>query len=99
MPETPQAAVVTGTPAPEPRLRPESPGETVAPYGKPGVAAWVQCRYRATAVPGMVAAMDAGQVRFALAEPVRAITPGQSAALYDEAGRLLGGGVIASSVR
>ena len=36
MPETPQAAVVTGTPAPEPRLRPESPGETVAPYGKPG---------------------------------------------------------------
>ena len=65
----------------------------------PGAAAWVQCRYRATAVPGMVAAMDAGRVRLSLAEPVRAITPGQSAALYDEAGQLLGGGVIASSVR
>lgn len=65
----------------------------------PGAAAWVQCRYRATAVPGMVAAMDAGQLRLSLAEPVRAITPGQSAALYDEAGKLLGGGVIASSVR
>ncbi|MEU0518768.1 AI-2E family transporter [Streptosporangium sp. NPDC006007] len=36
MPETPQAAVVTGVPALEPHLRPESPGETVAPYGKPG---------------------------------------------------------------
>jgi tRNA U34 2-thiouridine synthase MnmA/TrmU len=43
--------------------------------------------------------MDAGQLRLSLAEPVRAITPGQSAALYDEAGKLLGGGVIASSVR
>ena len=65
----------------------------------PGAAAWVQCRYRAAAVPGMVAAMDTACVRLSLAEPVRAITPGQSAALYDEAGRLLGGGVIASPVR
>jgi tRNA U34 2-thiouridine synthase MnmA/TrmU len=30
-----------------------------------------------------------------LAQPVRAITPGQSGALYDADGRLLGGGVIA----
>jgi len=29
-----------------------------------------------------------------LARPVRAITPGQSGALYDADGRLLGGGVI-----
>ena len=65
----------------------------------PGAAAWVQCRYRAAAVPGMVAAMDTARVRLSLAEPVRAITPGQSAALYDEAGKLLGGGVIASPVR
>jgi tRNA-specific 2-thiouridylase len=65
----------------------------------PGAAAWVQCRYRASAVPGMVAALEGGALRLSLAEPVRAITPGQSAALYDEAGRLLGGGVIASTVR
>jgi tRNA-specific 2-thiouridylase len=64
-----------------------------------GDAAWVQCRYRARAVPGMVAALDAARVRLSLAEPVRAITPGQSAALYDERGRLLGGGVITEAVR
>ena len=64
-----------------------------------GASAWVQCRYRAAAVPGMVAALDGRHVRLSLAEPVRAITPGQSAALYDEAGKLLGGGVIASTVR
>jgi tRNA-specific 2-thiouridylase len=64
-----------------------------------GDTAWVQCRYRARAVPGMVAALDAGRVRLSLAEPVRAITPGQSAALYDEGGRLLGGGVIGDTVR
>jgi len=29
-----------------------------------------------------------------LAQPVRAITPGQSGVLYDTDGRLLGGGVI-----
>lgn len=56
---------------------------------------WVQCRYRARAVPGTVAARTPEGLRLSLAEPVRAITPGQSAALYDETGRLLGGGVIA----
>jgi tRNA U34 2-thiouridine synthase MnmA/TrmU len=47
----------------------------------------------------MVAAYNTAGVRIALAEPVRAITPGQSAALYDDGGRLLGGGVIGESVR
>jgi tRNA-specific 2-thiouridylase len=61
---------------------------------QPGDPAWVQCRYRARAVPGMVAALRPAGARLSLAEPVRAITPGQSAALYDERGRLLGGGVI-----
>jgi tRNA U34 2-thiouridine synthase MnmA/TrmU len=42
----------------------------------------------------MVAALRPAGARLSLAEPVRAITPGQSAALYDERGRLLGGGVI-----
>jgi tRNA-uridine 2-sulfurtransferase len=63
----------------------------------PGDSVWVQCRYRARAVPGTVDAMDGESdgLRLRLAEPVRAITAGQSGALYDEAGRLLGGGVIA----
>jgi tRNA U34 2-thiouridine synthase MnmA/TrmU len=36
-----------------------------------------------------------GTLALDLARPVRAITPGQSGALYDGDGRLLGGGVIA----
>jgi tRNA-uridine 2-sulfurtransferase len=60
-----------------------------------GDAVWVQCRYRAKAVPGTVAARTAETLDLRLAEPVRAITPGQSGVLYDEAGRVLGGGLIA----
>ncbi len=56
---------------------------------------YVQCRYRARAVPGRVRDAYGSTLVLDLAEPVRAITPGQSGALYDEAGRLLGGGVIA----
>ncbi len=61
----------------------------------PGDTAWVQCRYRAQAVPGTVRALTPAALELRLAEPVRAITPGQSGALYDADGRLLGGGVIA----
>jgi len=60
----------------------------------PGAAVWVQCRYRARAVPGTVDALTPDGLHLRLAEPVRAITPGQSGVLYDEDGRLLGGGVI-----
>lgn len=56
---------------------------------------WIQCRYRATAVPAVVLESTGNQLLLALEEPVRAITPGQSGALYTEKGRLLGGGVIA----
>src|SRR5437870_12491774 len=62
---------------------------------EPGDAVWVQCRYRANAVPGTVRALTSAALQLRLAEPVRAVTPGQSGALYDAAGRLLGGGVIA----
>jgi tRNA-specific 2-thiouridylase len=55
---------------------------------------WVQCRYRARAVPGTVDALTPDGMQLRLAEPVRAITPGQSGVLYDDDGRLLGGGVI-----
>ena len=56
----------------------------------------VQCRYRAAAAPATVLEAGAGRLVLALEEPVRAITPGQSGALYGAEGRLLGGGVIAS---
>jgi len=55
----------------------------------------VQCRYRAKAVPGTVRSAGVDRLELALSAPVRAITPGQSGALYDATGRLLGGGVIA----
>ena len=60
----------------------------------PGDTAYVQCRYRARAVPALVRARDDATLSLELAEPVRAITPGQSGVLYDESGRLLGGGII-----
>ncbi|MGH7530262.1 MAG: tRNA 2-thiouridine(34) synthase MnmA [Gemmatimonadales bacterium] len=61
----------------------------------PGAVVWVQCRYRARAVPGTIAALGTDRVALRLAEPVRAITPGQSGVLYDADERVLGGGVIA----
>src|SRR5256885_912124 len=60
----------------------------------PDAMVWVQCRYRARAVPGTIAAMGDGRIALRLTEPVRAITPGQSAVLYDVDERLLAGGVI-----
>jgi tRNA-uridine 2-sulfurtransferase len=61
----------------------------------PGDAVLVQCRYRAAAVPGRVREVEGSTLVLDLARPVRAITPGQSGALYDGESRLLGGGVIA----
>ena len=60
----------------------------------PGEEVSVQCRYRARAVAARVRALADGVLSLDLAEPVRAITPGQSGALYDAEDRLLGGGVI-----
>jgi tRNA-specific 2-thiouridylase len=54
----------------------------------------VQVRYRAPAVPARIKSSDADTLTLELLEPARAVTPGQSGALY--AGeRLLGGGIIA----
>ena len=60
----------------------------------PGDTTWLQCRYRARAVPALVRERRDTALRLELTEPVRAITPGQSGVLYNEAGRLLGGGII-----
>jgi tRNA-uridine 2-sulfurtransferase len=67
----------------------------LAPALAPGDRCLVQVRYRSRAVPARVTAAPAGSLALALDEPARAITPGQSGALYDRQGRLLGGGVIA----
>jgi len=61
----------------------------------PGDAVLVQCRSRAGAVPARVRESVGDSLVLDLAQPVRAITPGQSGALYDATQRLLGGGVIA----
>ena len=53
----------------------------------------VQVRYRTTAVAARIATIDGARATLDLAEPVRAITPGQSGVLYDGS-RLLGGGLI-----
>ncbi len=60
----------------------------------PGDQVFVQCRYRAHGVPGVVREHTAETLALDLAEPVRAVTPGQSGALYHADDRLLGGGVI-----
>jgi tRNA-specific 2-thiouridylase len=58
----------------------------------PGDVCQVQVRYRARAVPARVATSN-GRLTLELAEPVRAITPGQSGVLYDR-DRMIGGGII-----
>jgi tRNA-specific 2-thiouridylase len=59
-----------------------------------GAECEVQIRYRARGVPATVAAAAGSTLLLRTATPVRAITPGQSGALYSPDGRLLGGGVI-----
>ena len=63
------------------------------PLGE-GEACELQVRYRARAVPATVVAAGERALTLVLAEPVRAITPGQSGVLY-AGDRVLGGGVIA----
>jgi tRNA-specific 2-thiouridylase len=60
-----------------------------------GDACEVQVRYRARAVPATVVTAGDRSATLVLAEPVRAITPGQSGVLY-VGDRVMGGGVIAS---
>lgn len=53
-----------------------------------------QLRYRADAVPAIVREIGPNTITLDLLTPVRAIAPGQSGVLYNDATRVLGGGVI-----
>lgn len=59
-----------------------------------GARVEVQIRHRARAVPGRVVACGTGEITMELDEPQRAVTPGQSAAIY-RGEELLGGGRLA----
>jgi len=61
-----------------------------------GTACHVKLRYRQEDQPATVATRPDGGCDLALAEPQRAVTPGQSAVLY-RGERCLGGGVIAQT--
>jgi len=53
----------------------------------------IRTRYRAPLVDGSVRILDDGGTQITLQEPVRAITPGQSAVFYD-GDQVLGGGIV-----
>ncbi len=64
----------------------------IDPPGQP-FDALVKTRYRQREQPARVIRSGDG-VRIAFAQPQRAVTPGQAAVAYDEAGAVLGGGAI-----
>jgi tRNA-specific 2-thiouridylase len=70
----------------------------LGPPPEPGARVEVQLRHRARAVTARVEAIDRDRLLLGLATPQPAVTPGQSAAVFD-AERVLGGGRIARSFR
>jgi len=56
-------------------------------------------RHRAPLVTGELLRVEGGEIEIALDAPVAAITPGQSLAVYNESGRLLGGAFIDAARR
>lgn len=62
---------------------------------QPGHSYTVRTRYRAPLVQVKGFTIEGGRMKIQLAEEVRAITPGQSAVLYD-GDRIVGGGIVLS---
>jgi tRNA-specific 2-thiouridylase len=93
-PQTREVVVGTAQELEGTRVRLEEVNWLAEPLA-PGDSCEVQLRYRARAVPATVLRADPGALDFVLAEPVRAIAPGQSGVLYGTDQRVLGGGVIA----
>lgn len=62
-----------------------------------GETVQVRVRHRAPLVSGELIRVEEDEVEIALQEPVAAIAPGQSLALYDSHDRILGGGFIEAS--
>lgn len=69
----------------------------VDPPPRIGDTVQVRVRHRAPLVGGELIRMGGDEVEIALQEPVAAIAPGQSLALYDRGDRMLGGGFIEAS--
>ncbi len=59
-----------------------------------GASVQVRVRHRAPLAAGELLRVQGDEIEVALDEPVAAITAGQSLAVYDASGRLLGGGFI-----
>jgi tRNA-specific 2-thiouridylase len=93
-PETREVVVGTGRDLDGFRVRLEELNWLTEPLGV-GDACEVQLRYRARAVPATVLGAGPSALELELAEPVRAIAPGQSGVLYGPDHQVLGGGVIA----
>ena len=60
---------------------------------QPGDAVLAQVRHRSAATAGTIVGLTGDRLELAFAEPVSAISPGQSLVLYHGA-RVLGGGII-----
>ncbi len=72
-------------------------GQTVwqCPVPENPIRAMVQIRYRSPAAPATVTPAGQGRISVQFDSPLRAVTPGQAAAIYDpENKNLLGGGII-----
>jgi tRNA-uridine 2-sulfurtransferase len=64
-----------------------------------GATVHVRVRHRAPLAAGELLRVDDNEIEVALDEPVAAITAGQSLAIYDPAGAVLGGGFIEGASR
>ena len=93
-PETREVVVGTNKDLAGSRVRLEEVNWLAEPLA-PGDHCTVQLRYRAPAVNAIVLPSDQPGLELALAEPVRAISPGQSGVVYGRDQQMLGGGVIA----